>query len=78
MAIVNKNAVGVRCSCIVDLISRRQRPYLFRVVVTGEYPHAVKRTYDIGAVTDDSAAHQGLQRFEKEMASPLSILGTMV
>ena len=78
MSLVNPATVGVRCSCIVDLISRRQRPYLFRVSVTGEYPHNVKRTYDIAAASDDAAAMRGLAQFEREMSHPLSIFGAMV
>jgi hypothetical protein len=78
MSLVNPSTVGVRCSCTVDLLSRRQRPYVFRVSVTGEYPHAVKRTYDITGVNEDAAAMSGMDKFQREMSHPLSIFGAMI
>jgi hypothetical protein len=52
-----------RCSCTVDLISKVMRPWLFRVTVTGEPPHAFVRVYPIAAPDDDSAAMKGLELF---------------
>lgn len=75
--IVRGNDCQVLCSATLDLISRRQRPYLFRVTVTGQPPHAVKRTYDIAGNTEDAAAKVGISRFVHEMSHPLSILGAM-
>lgn len=57
-----------RCDATVDLISRAQRPYLFRVTVTGHPPHAFTRVYKVAAVDDDSAAMCGLQQFVKEFS----------
>lgn len=75
--VIDINTAAVRCSCYVDLISRRQRPYLFRVTVTGEFPHNVRRIYEIAAIGEDTAAMKGLQRFEREMSHPLRIFGAM-
>jgi hypothetical protein len=47
----------------VDLISKVMRPWLFRVTVTGEPPHAFIRVYPIAAPDDDSAAMKGLELF---------------
>lgn len=77
MAIVKPSACLVRCDAIVDLISRAQRPFLFRVSVTGKPPHAHKRVYDIAANTDDAAAMKGLDLFQKEMSHPLRILDAL-
>jgi hypothetical protein len=67
----------VLCDATVDMISRAQRPYQFRVTVTGKPPHAQRRTYDIGAVSDDAAAHEGIDRFVHEMSSPMRILDAL-
>ncbi len=64
-AILDPQSAPVRCSCIVDLISRVVRPYLFRVTVTGEPPHAHRRVYPIAADSEDSAALKGLELFTK-------------
>ena len=76
--ILTGNKVQVLCSCVVDLISRLQRPYVFKVTVCGQPPHNVVRTYTIAARSDNDAASEGLRRFEKEMQSPLSFLGAMM
>lgn len=55
-----------RCTCTVDLISSVIRPYLFRVVVTGEPPHAHRRVYTISADSDDSAAIFSMEAFVAE------------
>jgi len=54
-----------RATATVDLISRVQRPYLFRVIVTGEFPHNFIRRYTIAAPDEDAAAMKGLQLFVK-------------
>jgi len=72
--IIRGNRCLVLADAIVDLISRRQRPFLWRVKVTGKPPHNSVRMYDISAATDDAAAMQGLKLFEKEMSRPLAIL----
>lgn len=76
--IIRGNEVQVLCHAVVDLISRRQRPYLFRVTVLGKPPHAFRRIYDIAAKSDDAAAHKGMDLFVKEFSHPLSIFGAMV
>lgn len=55
-----------KCTCVVDLISGVMRPWLFRVTVTGEPPHAFVRVYPIAAPDDDSAAMKGLELFIEE------------
>ena len=57
----------VRAQAIVDLISRYQRPFLFKVTVWAvDFPE--RRVYEIVALTDDAAAREGLLRFEYDMA----------
>lgn len=67
--ILRGNACRVLASATVDLISRVQRPYLWKVTVTGLPPHAYVRHYDIAASTDDFAAQKGLEVFEHEMSN---------
>lgn len=55
-----------RCKATVRLVSRSQRPYVFQVTVTGEYPHAHRRVYPIAADSDDSAALKGMELFVAE------------
>lgn len=55
-----------RCKASVRLVSRSQRPYVFQVVVTGEFPHAHRRVYPIAADSDDSAALKGMELFVAE------------
>ena len=69
--ILKPSDAHVRCHAIVDLISKVQRPYLFRVTVWGEPPHAYRRTYDIAGWNEDAAARKGLDVFTKEMENPL-------
>ena len=70
MAIIDPATAVPRCQCIVDLLSRVQRPYLFLVTVWGEYPHAHTRKYHVRAGDEDSAAHCGIQQFVKDMTAP--------
>jgi|HubBroStandDraft_3_1064219.scaffolds.fasta_scaffold92588_2 hypothetical protein len=62
MLVDPKSAVP-RCTCVVDLISKVMRPYLFRAVVTGEYPHAFREAYTIVADSDASAAMKAMELF---------------
>lgn len=64
------NECQVLASAIVDLITRVQRPYLWRVTVTGLPPHNVTRVYEIQAKDDNTAAHLGIDIFVKAMQSP--------
>lgn len=68
--IIQGNKAQVLCDATVDLISKLQRPYLFRVTVTGLPPHAHIRTYDIAAKNDDTAAMRGIREFVHEMEHP--------
>lgn len=67
----------VLCSATVDLVSRRQRPYLFSVTVTGKPPHNVTKVYTIAAESDNSAAMKGLDLFQKDMSHPYAILSAL-
>lgn len=55
-----------RCKASVRLVSRAQRPYVFQVTVTGEFPHAHRRVYPISADSDNSAAIKGMELFVEE------------
>lgn len=48
------------------LVSQAQRPYVFQVTVTGEFPHAYRRVYPIAADSDNSAALKGMEMFVGE------------
>jgi hypothetical protein len=69
--IVDPQSATPRCTATVELISSVMRPYLFRVTVIGEYPHAHRRGYTIVADTDDSAAMKGLELFVAEFGRKL-------
>jgi hypothetical protein len=56
----------IRAECIVDLLSRAVRPWLFKVTVWA-VDGPGRRIYEIPALSDDDAARNGLQRFEREM-----------
>jgi hypothetical protein len=60
-----------RCKATVRLVSRAQRPYVFQVTVTGEFPHAHRRVYPIAADSDDSAALKGMELFVAEFGRPV-------
>ena len=75
--ILRGNAMRVLCQCTMDLISKRQRPYLFRVKVWGQPPHDVTRIYDIAGMNQEVVANIAMRRFEEEMSHPLAILGAM-
>jgi hypothetical protein len=68
VAIIVGNACQVLCNATADLISRRQRPYLFAVRVKGLPPHTYERTYHIAAKRDDLAANAGIKLFVKEFS----------
>jgi hypothetical protein len=60
----------VRAQAIVDLISRYQRPWIFRVEVWAtQMPF--RQVYEIEAASDDDAASQGLKRFELDVLAAL-------
>jgi hypothetical protein len=61
--IVTPESATPRCTCTVDLISKVMRPYLFRVVVTGEYPHAYREVFTVSAPDENSAAIKGMEVF---------------
>ncbi len=68
------NPNQVLCRAVVELVSRVQRPFLFRVTVVGQPPHAQKRIYELPALDDKDAAQTCMKRFEREMLHPSSIL----
>ena len=69
--ILHPESATPRCTATVDLISRVMRPYLFRVTVVGEYPHAFRRVYPIAADSDASAAIKGMELFCDEFGRKL-------
>jgi hypothetical protein len=77
MGILRPSSSLVLADATVDLISRAQRPFLFRVRVTGKPPHAQMRVYDIAAKTEDLAAMEGIERFVRAMSHPFAILSAL-
>jgi len=63
----------VRAQAAVDLISRHQRPYLFKVTVRGEYPHCRVHSYDIAAKNEAAAAFAGIKIFERQVSRAVVI-----
>jgi hypothetical protein len=67
-----------RCKATVRLVSRAQRPYVFAVTVTGEFPHAHRRVYPIAADSDNSAALKGMELFVAEFGRQIPGVGSSV
>jgi hypothetical protein len=63
----------VRAQATVALISRVQRPYLFRVRVEGQFPHNKVREYDIAGVNEAAVAFEGIRIFERQMSKAVVI-----
>jgi hypothetical protein len=61
--IVDPQSATPRCTATVELISAVMRPFLFRVIVVGEYPHAHREVYTVAAPDDNSAAIKGMEVF---------------
>jgi hypothetical protein len=74
MGIITPDKAQVLCDATVDLVSKVQRPWLFRVTVVGKPPHEECRVYEIAAKDDNTAAFKGIDRFVKEMSRPLPFL----
>lgn len=74
VSIISPHDAKVLCSATVDLITRLQRPFLWRVTVVGQPPHAHRRIYDIPAPSEDAAAYAGIDRFVEEFSRPISVL----
>jgi hypothetical protein len=72
--ILQGNECQVLCNCVVDLISKVQRPWLFRVTVTGLPPHNCTRVYEIAAKDDNTAAMAGLKLFADQMSKLTKLL----
>lgn len=72
--IIRTQDAKVLCNAIVDLISRVQRPYLWKVTVTGIPPHAETRVYEIAAKDDNTAAMKGIEIFVEQMSRPLHLV----
>lgn len=66
-----------RCQATVRLVSRAQRPYVFSVTVTGEFPHAHRRVYPIAADSDNSAALKGMELFVGEFGRQVPGVATV-
>jgi len=66
-----------RCKATVRLVSRAQRPYVFQVTVTGEFPHPYRRVYPITADSDDSAALKGMELFVHEFGRRVPGVGSV-
>lgn len=62
-----------RCDAVVDLVSRVMRPWLFRVTVTGQPPHAYRREYLIRGPDDNACALKGLDLFVREFTTAAPI-----
>jgi hypothetical protein len=80
MTVLTPQNSPVRCQCIVDLISKVQRPFLFLVTCWGEPPHAYMEKYHITALDPGSAAAKGLEVFQARASNPAiyALAGTMV
>lgn len=73
-----------RVNAIVDLVSKVQRPWVFRVTVTGLPPHEWSREYtievpDLSAnlmTAEEAAANKGIELFVAE-CSPIPGAGTI-
>ena len=72
--ILTVDMANVMCQATVDLLSRVQRPFLWRVTVRGLPPHTRTRIYDINARTDNEAAIEGMKRFKKAMERPFHFI----
>jgi len=71
--LVKPENANPRCTATVDLISKIVRPYLFRVTVIGEPPHAHRREYFIRGPDDNACALKGLELFVKEFSTAAPI-----
>jgi len=67
------DSAPVRAQATVALISRVQRPYLFKVRVEGQFPHNRIREYDLAAVNEAAAAFEGIKIFERQMSKAVVI-----
>jgi hypothetical protein len=64
----------VLCDAVVELMSKLQRPYQFRVTVLGRPPFETKRIYEFLDMEPKAAAQRAMKLFETEMLHPSSIL----
>lgn len=60
----------IYCQAIVDVVwaPAGSKKCVFRVTVTAEPPNTQSRVYTITAESDNVAANEGMDRFDKEMA----------
>jgi hypothetical protein len=77
-SMVEVSTANVLCNATVDLISRVQRPFLWKVTVTGVPPHATTRVYEISASSDNRAAMRGIDRFVRDMSRPMRIITSLL
>lgn len=71
--LIRTEEAKVLCQAVVDLVSKVERPFRFKVTVTGKPPHAVTRIYEIKSFSDNQAAMEGIKKFEREMSTPSCI-----
>jgi hypothetical protein len=81
MSILTPQTAAPRCDATVRLLSRRQRPYLFEVIVQGLPPHAFRYVYNVTAPNEKEAAFTAIGHFCKSLINPaiaaeLAPLGT--
>jgi hypothetical protein len=67
---------------MVDLLGRAagasvKPSYRFLVTVWGEPPHKVTHRYEIVAYGEETAAHLGMQRFQKDVSRTHAFLAAL-
>ncbi len=72
--IIEASTCSPRVTATVELMSKVFRPFLWRVTVIGQPPHARVRVYDIASPTDDIAARAAIKLFIDETKRPFLIL----
>ena len=72
--ILEVNTSDVRCRATLELASKLQRPYLWRVTVMGDPPHRYTRVYEVQCWSENTAAMSSIDRFVREMQSPLLVI----
>lgn len=75
--IIRGNEAQVLCQATVDLISRFQRPFLWKITVTGQPPHAYTRVYELNAKTPDDAAFKAMEQFKKDVSLTTNVLAVI-
>lgn len=71
--LVKPESAAPRCTATVDLVSKVMRPWLFKVTVQGEPPHAHRREYWVRGPDDNACALKGIDLFVREFTSAAPI-----